>query len=64
MSQKKYIVELTQPEIDHLFHLLSDNNSEGTYYGPKDQYWERHKRLMEKLAHAPRKPQERVSYDG
>lgn len=40
---------LTGPERRHLQTLLADAETEGSYYGPKAQYWARHKRIVEKL---------------
>jgi len=45
----KYWIILTKPEIEHINSLLTLNEQEGCYYGPKMQYWNRHKRLCTKL---------------
>ena len=42
-------VALTLPELNHLFHLLCDNERTGEYYGTKRQYRQRHKRIVKKL---------------
>lgn len=38
-------------EINHLLNLLLDNEREQWYYGNKEQYWERHKRILEKIGY-------------
>ena len=50
MSQKEYTVKLTETEIHHIWACLDDREREGTYYGPKEQFWERHARIITKLA--------------
>lgn len=42
-------IKLTQGELSHLLCLLLSNKQDGSYYAPKDQYWERHNRLLRKL---------------
>ena len=49
MSAKDRVVTLTEPEVSHLLSLLLRNEEDGTYYGPRDQYWRRHNRIMDKL---------------
>ena len=58
----KITVTFTLVEAAHVLSLLKDNKEEGVYYGPRQQYWERHDRivkLLEKAAEetidAPRK---------
>ena len=48
-SSKKKTVELTVVEIQHILQLMGENAREGTYYGPKNQYWCRHHRIVDKL---------------
>jgi hypothetical protein len=46
MSSYKYVlVPLTRPEINHLLTLLRDNESEGSYYGNREQYENRSERI-------------------
>lgn len=42
-------IKLTEVEIDHLLTLLLDAEREGSYYGNKARYWERHERITRKL---------------
>lgn len=42
---KKANVKLTLAECEHLLSLLQDNESQGSYYGPKAQYWNRAGRI-------------------
>lgn len=42
-------VTFTSSECDHLLMLLSDAETEGSYYGNREQYWKRHARIVEKL---------------
>jgi hypothetical protein len=46
---KKHKIELTQVEIGHLLTLIDNNKDEGWYYGPKEQYWNRSKRIEDQL---------------
>lgn len=52
MSQKQYQIMLTQPEIDHIGACLDDRTRTGEYYGPCEQFWKRHQRILDKLAEA------------
>jgi len=45
----KFWLELTKPEIEHINSLIKMNEEEGCYYGPKNQYWSRSKRIVDKL---------------
>jgi hypothetical protein len=45
----KYWLELTKPEIEHLNNLIKLNEEEGSYYGPRNQYWARSSRIVKKL---------------
>lgn len=49
MTAKLHNVALTEVEIAHITGLLSDNEREGCYWGYSEQYWKRHKRILEKL---------------
>jgi GTPase Era involved in 16S rRNA processing len=49
MSKIVLNIHLTQVEVDHLLSLLRSNAQEGSYYGRKDQYYDRTKRLVAKL---------------
>lgn len=48
----KITVNLTLVEAAHLLSLLSDNKEEGVYYGPRQQYWDRHDRIVKLLQKA------------
>jgi len=50
MSQKQYAVKLTKSEIYHIWACLDDREREGCYYGPRQQFWDRHARIIVKLA--------------
>ncbi len=43
-------IELTVAEVSHLMTLLRDAKDEGSYYGNRDQYWARAKRIEAALA--------------
>jgi len=45
----KYCIELTKPEVEHIASLIRMNEEEGTYYAPKNQYWNRSARIKKKL---------------
>lgn len=45
----KYLTTLTKPEAEHLLTLIERNKEEGTYYSPKEQYWNRSERIKKKL---------------
>lgn len=42
-------MKLTIAEINHLLSLIQDNEREGSYYSPKEQYWNRSERIKRKL---------------
>lgn len=42
-------LKLTKGEIEHLNSLLRMNEQEGSYYSPKNQYWNRALRIGKKL---------------
>ena len=50
----KGTMKLTSAEINHLWALLSENETEGTYTAPQSQYWARHSRIVSKLKTAMR----------
>ena len=37
-------------EVNHILALFRDAEEDGSYYGPKAQYWKRHNRIIKKLA--------------
>jgi hypothetical protein len=41
--------KLTKPEAEHILTLISNNENEGSYYAPKEQYWARSERIKKKL---------------
>ena len=49
MSNKRYPVLLTVVEAGHLLQLLGRNETEGSYYGDREQYWARHERIARVL---------------
>ena len=42
-------VKLTPAETDHLLTVLRDVRERGDYYGPKIQYWKRHRRIEDRI---------------
>jgi len=46
---KTKTIKLTSPEILHLFNLIQSNEEEGSYWGNREEYWKRSKRIKEKL---------------
>jgi len=59
-AMKKITITLTLPEASHLLDLIHERHKDGSYYGRKDQYYARTKRLggmlireMEKAGGAP-----------
>ncbi len=40
---------LTHVEVNHLISLMDNNEREGWYFAPREQYWKRHERIKEKL---------------
>ncbi len=40
---------LTHVEVDHMIALMDNNEREGWYFAPKEQYWKRHERIKDKL---------------
>lgn len=49
MTTKIHKRTFTISEINHLLTLLEWNEKEGNYYGNKEQYFKRHKSIIEKL---------------
>jgi len=39
--------KLTVPELNHLLELLESRKEEGSYFGPRDQYYARTERLIQ-----------------
>ena len=50
LKGERMIVNLTRAEIRHIQTLILDNECEGWYSGPKDQYWKRSGRIKVKLS--------------
>ncbi|MFA5135708.1 MAG: hypothetical protein WC505_08055 [Patescibacteria group bacterium] len=46
---KSASLSFTAAECAHLLNLLSDAEKRGHYYGPREQYWARHKRIENKI---------------
>jgi hypothetical protein len=46
---KQWWFKLTKPEAEHLLTLIQNNEREGSYYAPKEQYWARSNRIKAKL---------------
>lgn len=51
-AMKTKTIVLTIPEVRHLLTLLADAAERGDYYGNRTQYWRRHQRIVDKVAHA------------
>lgn len=43
-------ITLTPGELNHVLSLLLSNQEDGCYTSPKDQYWKRHYRILDKLS--------------
>ena len=41
--------KLTLCEANHLLSLMADNERNGEYYGPREQYWRRSERIKKKF---------------
>lgn len=55
---KSPALKFTVAETRHLLQLLHDSTRVGEYYGNRDQYWNRHQRVTEKLTnHLPQDKQ-------
>jgi hypothetical protein len=52
MGERAITIVLTLVEVNHLVSLLVDAEREGSYYGPREQYWRRHARIQSKLLSA------------
>ena len=48
----KITVTFTLAETAHVLSLFKDNKEEGVYYGPRQQYWDRHDRIVKLLEKA------------
>jgi len=49
---KEIKLSLTMPEWNHVAALFAGNEEDGVYSGPRDQYWDRHNRILKKLKEA------------
>ena len=49
MTQKKYTLKLTKPEISHIQLCLDARRDIGDYSGNKEQFWKRHAGIDVKL---------------
>lgn len=49
MGDRGETIRLTLAERNHLLALLEERTREGSYSGNREQYWVRHKRIVEKL---------------
>lgn len=49
-------MKLTKPEVFHMLRLIEDNEREGDYYGPREQYSIRSERIKAKLQNLPPPP--------
>lgn len=52
-------MELTSAEINHLIGVLQSIKEEGCYFGHKQQYWNRHEKLVAKLENELKKIQKK-----
>ena len=60
MSRNVVSITLTLPEISHILGLIQSNESEGNYYGNRDEYWLRSNRIKAKLLGPPEKQKEKL----
>ena len=49
-------LHLTAAECGHILQLLTVNELDGWYYGPRMQYWTRAQRITEKIKEYIREP--------
>jgi hypothetical protein len=49
MAQKKHLIALTLPELDHVLGVLYEAQRDGSYYGNKEQYHARLDRIIREL---------------
>ena len=45
-------VSFTQPELRHIYAILADAKNDGSYYGNRQQYYDRTERIMTKIEEA------------
>lgn len=43
-------IKLTRAEIAHILYLIDTNEDDGSYYAPKNHYWNRSDRIKKKLS--------------
>ncbi len=41
--------KMTTVEINHIVSIMDENERQGWYFAPEEQYWKRHARIKEKL---------------
>ena len=58
MGRNMITLTLSLVEVNHILNLIRDNESEGTYYGNRDEYWLRSNRIKAKLLGPPEKQKE------
>jgi hypothetical protein len=46
---RELTLRLTPVEVDHLLTVIQDSFDRGDYYGARQQYWDRHERILNKL---------------
>lgn len=46
----EYWLKITKTEAEHLLTLIDRNEDEGWYFAPREQYWNRSKRIKAKLS--------------
>lgn len=55
MSRNTVSIMFTLPEVSHILGLIQSNESDGTYYGNRNEYWLRSNRIKAKLLGPPEK---------
>ena len=53
MERNIIVAAFSLPEVQHILSLIQDNESEGTYYGNRNEYWLRSNRIKAKLLGPP-----------
>ena len=58
MERNIIVAAFSLSEVNHILRLIQDNESEGTYYGNRDEYWLRSNRIKAKLLGPPENQKE------
>lgn len=53
-------IAFTECEADHILSLVENNERDGTYTSPREQYWKRSERIKSKLTSARKLAQKEI----